>query len=192
MQNYGQDYANLLIWQYRNKPKAKVLIEGIVNGVQFFDNIESLKSAFNIKTASGNQLRRIGSFVGLPYKSDILALSDDNYRKLVFFKTISNNANASPYSITTGLFDAFGTNLTVITDYNMHIIYFASLPNALLEIAIKYDLLPRPLGVGIFIIDTQSQYLRLTDSFDLNNVYGIDDIGSNGLGTFIDTTTILT
>ena len=191
MQNYGNDYANLIIWQYKNKPKAKALIENIVNGTQFFDNIENLRSAFSVDLATGEQLRRIGAFIGLPNANDVVNLDDINYRKLLYFKSITNNSQASPYAITTSIFNIFGNNVTAATNYNMQMFYFVNLPNTLLQLAIKYDLLPRPLGVQIAIIDIQNQDLQLTDSFNLNNKYGIDDIGENGIGTFLNTSAIL-
>lgn len=58
-------YADLLIWQYRNKPKAVAtikLIESII--AQGFVDLYQLQDVLNIETATGHQLDLVGKHVG--------------------------------------------------------------------------------------------------------------------------------
>lgn len=58
-------YADLLIWQYRNKPKAVAtikLIESII--AQGFVDLYQLQNVLNIETAIGHQLDLVGKHVG--------------------------------------------------------------------------------------------------------------------------------
>lgn len=58
-------YADLLIWQYRNKPKAVAtikLIESII--AQGFVDLYQLQDVLNIETAIGHQLDLVGKHVG--------------------------------------------------------------------------------------------------------------------------------
>ncbi|WP_233116576.1 DUF2612 domain-containing protein [Aggregatibacter actinomycetemcomitans] len=58
-------YADLLIWQYRNKPKAAAtikLIESIIS--QGFVDLYKLQDVLNIETATGHQLDLVGKHVG--------------------------------------------------------------------------------------------------------------------------------
>lgn len=58
-------YADLLIWQYRNKPKAVgtiKLIESII--AQGFVDLYQLQDVLNIETATGHQLDLVGKHVG--------------------------------------------------------------------------------------------------------------------------------
>lgn len=58
-------YADLLIWQYRNKPKAVStikLFESIIG--QGFIDLYRLQDVLNIETATGHQLDLVGKHVG--------------------------------------------------------------------------------------------------------------------------------
>lgn len=191
MKDYAAYYSNLLIWQYRTKPKIKTLVENYVNSVQLFDNLEDLRTAFDLKTATKAQLLRIAEFVGVPLTNSIINLSDNDLRKLIFLKTIINNSNGSSYSINLALFEIFGYDLLMTSDDQMHMFYFASFTNNVLDIAIDNNLLPRPAGVSINIIDTEKASYQLVNSNDLNDISGIDSIGSDGLGTFFSTNEII-
>lgn len=58
-------YADLLIWQYRNKPKAVSTIKLFENIIgQGFVDLYRLQDVLNIETATGHQLDLVGKHVG--------------------------------------------------------------------------------------------------------------------------------
>lgn len=68
MENLKKYFTNLLILQYKNKPKAKATIEALVTAM-FSDtngNIfpTQIQNAYNLDTAIGKQLDVIGKYVG--------------------------------------------------------------------------------------------------------------------------------
>lgn len=58
-------YADLLIWQYQNKPKAKNTMK-LLSDVfgQSFDELIKLQDALNIESAIGHQLDLVGKHIG--------------------------------------------------------------------------------------------------------------------------------
>ena len=58
-------YANLLIIQYRNQPKAKATIQAIVKAFIADNIILNIRDAFNIDTAVGVQLDTLGKYIGV-------------------------------------------------------------------------------------------------------------------------------
>jgi hypothetical protein len=191
MQDYGEYYYNLLIWQYRDKPKISNLIKEFVKNTQLFDNLEDLNNAFNLKTALRAQLNKIADFIGLPLTNAIISLNDKQFRDLLYLQTIINNSNASIGSIATGLFDVFKFDLLIKSDENMSMFYFANLANNLLDIAIDNNLLPKPAGVQINIVDTNNNYYQLINNNDVNDGAGIDSVDGDGLSYLFDGSSII-
>lgn len=58
-------YSNLLIYQYRNKPKAKATIELLVKELVENTLIFDIERTFDVETAIGKQLDIIGKYVGV-------------------------------------------------------------------------------------------------------------------------------
>jgi len=66
MDDFIQAYLNLLIYQYRGKPKASAEISTIVKEFgSIFELYNSFETEFNLDTARGKQLDIIGRIVGL-------------------------------------------------------------------------------------------------------------------------------
>lgn len=66
MSDFIQDYLNLLIYQYRNKPNAEAEITSIIGHFEdIYDLYNSFEAEFNLDTATGKQLDIIGRIVGL-------------------------------------------------------------------------------------------------------------------------------
>lgn len=66
MDDFIQAYLDLLIYQYRNKPKAEAEISAIVKEFgSIFDFYNSFETEFDLDSAVGNQLDIIGRIVGL-------------------------------------------------------------------------------------------------------------------------------
>lgn len=62
---FQENYSNLLILQYSDKPKAKASIEALCDFGTSFNTLYSLPTAFDIDLAMGVQLDVIGRIVGL-------------------------------------------------------------------------------------------------------------------------------
>ena len=178
--DYGEYYSNLIIWQYRNKPKASTLISSLVNTMQLFDGYDTFANSFKVNTAIGTQLRTIGQFVGLPNSYDINNLPDSQYRQLVYFQIITNSSNASEGEIVDAVYSVFGQNLILKTINEMDMEAYVNLPNKMVEIAITYNLIPRPMGVELSIININQISYYFTDSTNTSTQIGIDAIGGDG------------
>lgn len=190
--DYGAYYSNLIIWQYRNKPKAKTLISNLIDTMQLFDGYGTFADAFQVNTAVGFQLRTIGQFVGLPNAFDINALPDSQYRQLVYFQIIVNNSNSSEGQIVDALWAVFGADLIIKTTNQMNMNAYANLPNDMLQIAITYNLIPRPMGVQLNIININQIPFYFTDSTNIITQIGIDSIGGNGNSALTSTNNLIT
>lgn len=55
-------YANLLILQYKGKPKAEAEIRALINTINIYEIIDEVKNAYNLETAKGNQLDVLGKY----------------------------------------------------------------------------------------------------------------------------------
>ena len=81
-------------------------------------------------------------------------LSDGNFRTLIALKMISNFGNSSLANITNGLYALLGTLIFPVDHQDMTMTYWVApsigLPNSTL-----LAVLPRPMGVGITIINQQ-------------------------------------
>ena len=58
-------YKNLLIIQYRGKPKAEKTIEAFIRLVILFELINQVKKGFDINTAQGRQLDILAKYAGV-------------------------------------------------------------------------------------------------------------------------------
>lgn len=84
----------------------------------------------------------------------VQTLSDGNFRTLIALKMISNFGNSSLANITNGLYALLGTLIFPVDHQDMTLTYWVApsigLPNSTL-----LAVLPRPMGVGISIINAQ-------------------------------------
>ncbi len=202
-------YANLLIIQYNQKPKAAATIrllarELLMNGL--FDEVDR---AFNLDTAVGAQLDIIGMYVGvdryyseidpvdyfavtdfseddpdaeqkhglstfetfddfayngtLTYNSVVTTqneLGDDDYRRLIRLKILQNHSDHSHQSIDEGMYGIFGSAVQAYSDGGMTMSYVVSAEYAdLMRVALRKGVIPRPMGVGLFMVVAQEGVL---------------------------------
>ena len=149
-------YSNLLILQYRGKPKAKATVEATIDAMisgQIFSQIEN---GFDPNTAVGVMLDIIGKYVGVDrygYSfSGPVILGDNEYRSLVLLKIIINNSDTSLYSVQE-MIDLFFKNVLFVFDYmDMSISYYFNSSfgsQELVEVFVNKNLLPRPMGVQL-------------------------------------------
>lgn len=145
-------YANLLIIQYKGKPRAlahtKFLAEaGIIDQLPI-----SVQSAYNLETAVGVQLDVIGKYVGVVRTYGAITLTDADFRTLIKIAVIKNSAASDLFSIqeliytffrgTIYVFDYLGMRMSFYLDTSLGSIDFAKL-------CVSQGLLPVPMGVQL-------------------------------------------
>jgi hypothetical protein len=149
-------YANLLIFQYINKPKAYAMVAAQVLPV-FMDQLPvAVQEAFNVNTAIGVQLDVIGKYVGVSRNGYTLSgpvtLGDDDYRQLIKMVIIKNNSGSSLSTIQSLLAANFPGQILVSDNQTMGLNYvlIESLGTSdLLEILATGGYLPAPMGVQV-------------------------------------------
>lgn len=151
-------YADLLILQFRSKPKAyatiKALVDGLIQNQLPFD----LQDAFDIDTAVGAQLDILGEkYAGISrlvntFSSGTIVLNDSDYRKLVKMKLILNNSDSSLNDIQNLIATYFPDALQVFDTQNMRLSYYFDATYGsqdLAEAFVVQGLLPKPMGVQL-------------------------------------------
>lgn len=146
-------YANLLIIQYRGKPKAYATIQTLVEPVIMDQLPISVQAAFEISTAVGDQLDVIGKYVGASRNgydfSGPVTLNDANYRTLIGLKITLNSMGSSLETIQDFIDTNFSGQIEVYDFTNMTMEYYVPGTNLLTEFFVKAGFLPRPMAVGL-------------------------------------------
>lgn len=163
-------YSGLLIIQYRSKPKAKATIEALVSPVVMDELPAKVQNAFNIETAIGKQLDVIGKYAGvvrsLTTSNSIITLSDSDFRSLIKIAVSLNHAGSSLADIQNIIKMFFAGHILVFDYQNMRMSYLIDTmvgTLALVQMFIRQNLLPKPMGVELASII----YLPV-----VNNVFG--------------------
>lgn len=174
-------YQNLLILQYVEQPNAYATI-GVLAALPIADQLPlAVQNAFNINptlgpTAIGTQLDTIGKYVGVTrYGYDIngnpLTLSDTDFTLLIQIAAIRNFAGSSLADIQTLLHEYFANEIFVYDYANMQMSYLISSSvgdQALVEMIVQQNLLPKPMGVQlatVIYIDQPSLFGFLSYQF---------------------------
>lgn len=149
-------YAGLLILQYIAKPRAFATIKALTLPVVMDQLPNLVRDAFSVDTAIGDQLDTIGKYVGASRNvrtfSELITLSDDDYRLLIKIKILQNNAGSSLKDIQDLIQVYFPTSLRVFDNKAMHMDYFfeATLGSVnLAEAFVRGGFLPKPMGVQL-------------------------------------------
>jgi hypothetical protein len=149
-------YQDLLILQYKNKPKARGHIASNVSPLIIFELSNAVKNGYNIETAIGKQLDVLGKYAGISRvlsDGSITELQDDtNFRKFVKFKIVKNYSNHSLQSIDKMFYDFFGVLVKVDDNFDMSINYTIYGDLTLAKILKFENLFPKPMGVKINVI----------------------------------------
>jgi len=149
-------YSDLLILQYKGKPKAYAHISLIVEPPIMNQLALNVQSGFNITTAIGNQLDLLGKYVGVTRSGNgftgPITLVDDDFRVLLRFAILSNNVGSSLYEIQYLLNLFFGGKVLVFDYSSMQLSYIMD-PSVgsyeLAQLIVTEGLLPRPMAVGV-------------------------------------------
>ena len=152
----AQYYADLLIMQYRDKPKATATVTAFAQMLVDGQLPLAVQNAFDINTAVGGQLDIIGKYAGVTRDgysfTGPMTLDDEDYRKILKLKIIKNNSGSSLYEIKNLLALYFAGQIRVFDYKDMTMSYYVNSSfgsRQLVEFFIKKDLLPSPMAVGI-------------------------------------------
>ena len=143
-------YANLLILQYRNKPKARATIKLGANLYLGDGVIFQLQDVLDIDNAQGVQLDLIGKIVGAPRNVPNLGmLEDEDYRILLKFKILYNSMRASNKDMDEALYSLFGGEVILSNNQDLTINYIvAESLGTPLKAALLLGYLTSPIGIG--------------------------------------------
>lgn len=149
-------YADLLIIQYRGKPKAYETIKALVRPILMDQLPLDVQAAFSVEGAIGVQLDVVGKYAGIarrvPTFAGFVNLSDDDYRQLIKMKIMQNNSGSSLADIQNLISIFFPDALRVFDFANMHMGYYfdsAFGSQQLAEAFVRLGLLPKPMGVQL-------------------------------------------
>lgn len=154
-------YADLLIRQYRQKPRARATAELISNEfASTWHGLAELRSVLDIDKAEKANLDLVGKHVGqsrvLPGLVEKYGLStvlqDEDYRFLIKCRIARNYMVGTAPNMEDALDFIFGTDAEVFDNYDMSytVIIRAPMISEFKRIAItELDILPRPVGVRV-------------------------------------------
>jgi hypothetical protein len=149
-------YVDLLIIQYKSKPKARAHIETIIKNIIADQIYTQVRDAYDLETATGKQLDILGKYIGLSrvgrtFSGDV-SLNDDSYRLALKIKIIQNNFGSSLFEIQNLLFQYFEGAIRAYDLEDMVLSYYFNSsvgPQSLAEFFILQNLLPKPMAVGL-------------------------------------------
>lgn len=121
----------------------------------------AVQNCFNIDTAIGVQLDILSKYTGVKRSAitttESIFLNDDDYRTLIKFAIVQNNAGSSLAEIEKNLY-LFFPNQFILTDYkNMHMSYLLDQDigtENFFKVLVAEELIPRPMAVSITVIVT--------------------------------------
>ena len=151
-------YANLLIVQYHGRPKASGMIKALVDTVLMNQIPMAMEDAFDLETAVGKQLDILGGRLGVTRNvylrnGDPVTLNDDDFRTYVKLQAARMTLRSSLFDMQTLLINFFESSMRVIDNQDMTIDYFIfGESKTLIDVIVKQDMLPRPMGVELRII----------------------------------------
>lgn len=149
-------YADLLILQYKQRPKAYATIQALV-AESVMDQLPiSLQNAFSIDTAVGVQLDTIGKYFNVSRTgttfTGTITLNDSDFRQLIRFAIIKNTSKSTLYDIQNLIQQFFPDDFVVFDTKSMSLSYYFSSTigsQDLAEMIALQGLLPVPMAVGV-------------------------------------------
>ena len=145
-------YADLLIVQYRDKPKAYDTIKACVE-MAIMDKLPiAVQDCFNVDEARGVQLDTLAKYQGITRYSwgpnGDFELSDEDFRSLIKMAIVKNSSDSSLATIQFLLNKYFPGEIQAFDTRNMKIHYLIDIGTSNLIYAfINGGLLPKPMGV---------------------------------------------
>lgn len=177
MTAFTESYVALLIRQYYAQPRAVAEITAQAAGWEKIrDILVEFQSEFDLDTATGDRLDKIGKLVGLPRTLRAEFDLDDEYRFFLQLQIAVNNGSAfmvsdTRTSIQTVIQFAFDKLAYAIDNRDMTLTLFvdSTFDPARLQLVIALGLLPKPQGV---------RYVITTFNDNILN-FGFSELGSS-------------
>lgn len=180
-------YADLLIIQYKEKPKAYATIQAQVTPIVMEQLPLAVQNAFDLETAIGVQLDVIGKYVGVRRSvfdfTGPINLDDDDFRTLIKIAIIKNTFGSSLSVIQDLLFQFFEGDLLVFDFQNMHMGYFFNSiigSRQLAEVFVRSNFLPKPMGVELAVLI----YAPNINNFFGFRTYELPPYNNHGFNTY--------
>ncbi|HLV84240.1 MAG TPA: DUF2612 domain-containing protein [Devosia sp.] len=156
---FTQQFINLLIKQYWDKPRARAEIELQAGTWQrVYEFLRGFAQAFDLDTATGNRLDIIGRIVGLRRRPEFS--DDEDYRFFLRVKIAKNTASAYMVSDTRNSLQeaiqfAFEGRAYVVDnqDMSLTLVIDSGFDQARLQLLFDLDLIPKPQGVQYYVTD---------------------------------------
>ncbi len=150
-------YVNLLIMQFNGKAKASAEIAALVTPAVMDQLPISVREAFTLGTAVGQQLQWIGKYAGVTnsgfgLNGQPITLNDPDFTKLILMAIIKNHSDNSLASIQKLLNQNFPGEVFTFDYKNMRMSYMLDSgvgSTNLFQIFVTQGILPRPMGVQI-------------------------------------------
>lgn len=149
-------YADLIILQYKGKPRARAHVELLCDMVTIDLLPLDIKGAFDLDSAVGVQLDSIGKYMGASrsgYGFDsFITLTDEDYRKLIKLLIVKNYSDATLYDMKNIINEYFGTSIILFDFKGMRMGYYLDISvgsNNLAQLVVNNGILPAPMGVQL-------------------------------------------
>ena len=190
-------YADLLILQYKGKPKAYAMIQTLVTPVIMDQLPTQVENAFNVlgsQIAQGVQLDVIGKYAGasrsgVGFNGSPITLSDSDFLTLIQFAIIKNNSGSSLATIESLLFQYFPDEVLVFDYQNMQMSYLINSSigsQNLVQLLVTEGLLPKPMGVALASViyaPIITAFFGMTD-YILYTLTGLTEANSSPFNTY--------
>lgn len=185
-------YADLLIIQYKGKPKAYATIQTLVEPVVMDQLPAQIQDAFNLTgadTAVGAQLDILGKYAGVTRSGNgftgPITLTDADFLSFITMAIIRNNSESSLYAIDVLLNQFFPGTVLAFDNQNMQMNYLISSAlgtQDLIQLFVTEELLPRPMGVELALVI----YAPIIDAFFGFRTYSLGPYNSSPFNTYAD------
>ena len=149
-------YSNLLILQYKDKPRAKAQVEAFVQEAIINLLPVSIRDSFDLTTAKGEQLDFLGKYIGVKRVNNgftgPITLNDTDFYTLMKIAILSNNSGSSLFEIQNLLQLYFSGQVVIFDNKAMSVSYYMDSSIGTIDFAqvvVAEGLLPRPMGVGV-------------------------------------------
>jgi len=184
-----QYYVNLLIIQYRDKPKARATVQAFAEMATVDMLPLQIQEAIVLDNAEGVVLDVLGKYAGVKRTgktfTNQVTLNDDDYRTLIKIAIIKNNSGSSLSDIQNLIFAYFPGSLFVFDFKTMRMGYFLSSDIAspeLAQIFINEGYLPVPMGVEL----SATIYYPVLDQFFGFRTYEREAYNATPFNTYFD------
>lgn len=162
MEDLIKYFTNLLILQYRNKPKAKATIEALVkilfsnttDGIFAFD----IENAYDLENASQKQLDVLGKYIG--YTSKVNIIVDNTFKYAEYDDSVNPDTGYSEYddSVTSYpyaeyRYTTYLERVLNYDDYTKVLGFLAECKNSVLSLGEIDRLLEKHFDGDIFVVE---------------------------------------